>query len=251
MTPARDPKQQGIRLYLGLGHLGKASWRGIWERHLGEAKSLVLQYGILSVDITPPAPPIISPCVNIFGNQCHIIFTIKYYIPNRKKYINACQELQEHSKTSNITNTTSSILSSNRFQGWGGIWGFRGPGPPRGAQVRNNNLSPISEKSRSSPFTAPAQNFEVDRFAPNAFEEENLFRTIGFYTPSATRSKKTEKRPNHNWDPRRHIYRKGYQILTSRWYRKTFFWLFQVRPTRFAMFRHVQMRWADPKSCKK
>ena len=45
MTPARDPKQQGIIAISGLGHLGviiwenhlvEASWKGIWERHLGE-----------------------------------------------------------------------------------------------------------------------------------------------------------------------------------------------------------------------
>ena len=114
--------------------------------------------------------------------------------------------------------------------------------------MRNNNLSLISEKNPSSPFTAPAQNFEVDRFAPNAFEKENSFRTICFYTCSATRSKKEEKRQNLHWGPRRHIHWKGYQILTSRRYRKTFFGLFQGRPTRFAMFRHVQRKRPDRKS---
>jgi len=60
--------------------------------------------------------------------------------------------------------------------------------------VRNNNLSPVSEKNPSSPFAVPAHNFEARRFALNAFEKEILFRIIGFYTSSATRSKKTEKR---------------------------------------------------------
>ena len=40
MTPARDPKQRGIRSISGLGHLGVASGRvsggGILERDLGE-----------------------------------------------------------------------------------------------------------------------------------------------------------------------------------------------------------------------
>jgi len=175
--------------------MGEASGSGIRERHLGDVKSLVLQYGILSVDITPPAPPIISPCVNIFGNQCHIIFTIKYYIPNRKKYINACQELQEHSKTSNIANTTLSILSHRQaisFKGGAESEDLGAQGSPRDAQVRNNNLSPVSEKSPSSPFAAPAHNFEAHRFALNAFENEKSFRNICVYTPSATRSKKTD-----------------------------------------------------------
>ena len=114
--------------------------------------------------------------------------------------------------------------------------------------MRNTSLSPASQKKSFSPFTAPAQNFEVDHFAPNALGKENPFRTIGFYTRSATRSKKEEKRQNHLWGPRRHIHWKGYQILTSRRYRKTLFGLFQGRPTRFAMFRHVQRRRPDQKS---
>ena len=40
MTPARDPKQQGLKSSSGLGHLGRylgeASGGDIWERHLGE-----------------------------------------------------------------------------------------------------------------------------------------------------------------------------------------------------------------------
>ena len=117
--------------------------------------------------------------------------------------------------------------------------------------MRNNNQSPVSEKNTFSPFTAPAQNFAADHFAPNAFEKEKTFKTIGFYTRSATRSKKGRKQQNHHWGPRHHIHRKGYQILTSRRYRKTFFGLFQGRPTRFAMFRHVQRRRPDRKSSEK
>ncbi len=41
MTPARDPKQQGLKSSSGLGHLGRylgeASGGDIWERHLWES----------------------------------------------------------------------------------------------------------------------------------------------------------------------------------------------------------------------
>ena len=67
------------------------SERGIWdwERHLEEAKLYELQYEI-ECRHYPTRPPIISPRVNIFGNQYHIIFTITYYIRSRKKEINTC-----------------------------------------------------------------------------------------------------------------------------------------------------------------